>query len=211
MAVQASDSASPTTERIPSDQVALRAVLVYEVNLTSLGRERNVINRAFREAEIRTADQREIDETLVGYLRSGGVIGDAGNGDAGGDSAVSVLFLEGSGRRLEKLMMTLLSATEEVHSVGFSLAMDPPVMAAIDSLQKVDPTEIRGDSAGVVARPLAPAGGSRNVRGFAAGSRTFVPLRRDSFEAMSALSGLTADEQPDITAMTFLVIRSPAQ
>lgn len=206
-------AAEAVADSLPSDQVALRAVLVYEVSLTPLGRERNVINRALREAQIRTADQREIDESLASYLRSGGLIGaaehdQAAEGTAGDDATVSVLFLEGSGRRLEKLMMTLLMAKEEVHSVGFSLAMDPPVMAAVDSLRKVEPTKIRGDVTSVVAQPLAPAGVPGSLKGFTAGSRRFAPLRRDSFPTMAGLSGGTSDEQPDITAMTFLVIRS---
>ncbi|WP_164100594.1 anti-sigma factor family protein [Candidatus Laterigemmans baculatus] len=207
--IRTAEAEASRAAAIASDQVALRAVLVYEVNLTPLGRQQNVVNRAFREAQIRTADQREIDESLVSYLRSGGVIGGIEERQTASDgSEVSVLFLEGSGKRLEKLMLTLLAATEEVHSVGFSLAMDPPVMAAIDSLREVDPTKIRGDAASVLAQPLAPQGLADRVGGFTAGSRSFTPLNRDALQAMAGLGGMTSGEETDITAMTFLIIRS---
>lgn len=203
---------APVSLPLADGQTALRAVLVYQVQVTPLGRERGVINRALREAEIRIANHREVDDALVGYLESSDLIGDETGQPAGDAPQVSVLFLEGPGKQLEKLMLSLLSADEEVRSVGFALAMDPPVMAAIDTLEQVDPTAIRGEPGGAVARSLIPTDGQEGAEAelspaFPAGDRDFMPLRRDSLAGLSSASGLGGDDPTDITARTLMVIR----
>lgn len=200
------DISAAESPRAAAGQAALRAVLVYEVQLTPLGREREVINRALREAQIRAADQRAVDEALVGYLRSGGMVGESQGESAVENGGVSIMFLEGSGRRLEKLMLTLLAAQEEVQSVGFSLAMDPPVMAAVDSLRQVEPTDIRSEAVEAIAQPLSLEGTAGGAS-FTAGNRSYSPLQRDSLEMISAMGSMSGSDQPDITASTFLIIR----
>jgi hypothetical protein len=208
-----------TADALPSiGEGNLRAMMVYEVFVSVDGRKNNVVGRVFRDCGIDMNDERQVDDTLVGFLRDGGIVSGIANDSvpqelAGADQADSaercqLIFLEGSGLKLEKAMLELLGAEGEVSKVGFKILMDPPVFAAIDRLKQIDPTAIRAaDATTTVAQPLNPQGFEGQGGGFLTGQRSFQPLGRDQLEMMNSLSGYGDQDANDITSQVLVVIR----
>lgn len=217
------DSA-PDAGKLPAGMAKLRAVMVYEISVTAKGRENNVVGRAFRDAGIRLADERKVDEALVGYLRDSGLVAGQAtelvNEEDEQTKRCQLLFLEGSGLKLERAMLELLAAEEDVSKVGFNMMMNPPVFAAIDQLKDIDPTLIRNpdndlavDSSMAIAQSLSPAGvsGAANFMetegSFVVGNQMFAPLGRNSMKNLSQFSGIGNEGANDITAQVLMIIR----
>lgn len=189
---------------LPAEMKSLRAVLVYEVTLTPLGRQNMVVERALRESGIRVGNQRQVDDALTSHLQQGGLIGGVlPERPASQADRVDVLFLDGSGRRLELAMMKLLEAQGEVKQVGFNLVMDPPVMVAMDALQGSRPEEIRSFETDAIAEVLRPAASSS----FSPSERQFLPLDRATMGMMGEMHGLTGAAAADVPAQVLMIIR----
>ncbi len=190
---------------IPPGMQSLRAIFVYEVHVTSSGRSNGVIERALRESNIRISNYRQVDSALTSHLQNGGIIGGTTVSSAA-DQSVELMFLDGSGRRLEQVMLKLLAAEGEVSRVGFNMVMDPPVMVAVDSLQSGRPEEIRSveEHAEAVAEPLQPA---LSTESFTASDRKFAPMGRESVGMLTEMALLSAADQADVPAQVLMVIR----
>jgi hypothetical protein len=206
----ATDSARMATEE-PGDMAiapgmqSLRAIFVYEVHVTSSGRANGVIERALRESNIRISNHRQVDSALTSHLQNGGIIGGT-TVSPSAEQAVELMFLDGSGRRLEQAMLKLLAAEGEVSRVGFNMVMDPPVMVAVDSLQSGRPEEIRSieEDPETVAEPLQPA---LSTESFTASDRQFAPMGRESVGMLTEMASLSAADQADVPAQVLMVIR----
>lgn len=190
------------------ENLSLQAVFVFEIEVTTAGREQNVVGRLFRESGIVEAERKEVDEALVGYLQAGQLIS-ADEDSTQSNNEVSVVFLEGSGLKLERLMMDFVEAEGEIARVGFNIAFDAPVAAAVSTLgDEVDVTKIRqpesaAEPTGLVAQRLVrdEANGS-----FVSGSLPFQPLKQESVEMLRQLQPTTGNT-PDITTQVLLLIR----
>jgi hypothetical protein len=206
----ATDSARMATEEpgdlaIAPGMQSLRAIFVYEVHVTSSGRANGVIERALRESNIRISNHRQVDSALTSHLQNGGIIGGT-TVSPSAEQAVELMFLDGSGRRLEQAMLKLLAAEGEVSRVGFNMVMDPPVMVAVDSLQSGRPEEIRSieEDPETVAEPLHPA---LSTESFTASDRQFAPMGRESVGMLTEMASLSAADQADVPAQVLMVIR----
>lgn len=196
----------------------LRAVMVYEISVTEQGRENNVVGSVFRDAGIRVADERKVDEAMVGHLRESGLVGGSAaelvNGEEGDASRCQLVFLEGSGLKLERAMLAFLEAEDDVSKVGFNMIMNPPVFAAIDRLKEIDPTKVRNTESGdsdagsmTVAQSITPIGIGGVEGGFVVGNQTFAPLGKNGAKALSQFSSMGQAAGEDITSQVLVIIR----
>lgn len=113
--------------------VTLGAILVVNVELTDAGREQDVVNAAMERAGLKASSQKKISEEVVGVL---------GNSSLKDPEGAAVVYLQAPAKDLDRLCLGLIADRVGVKSVGMSLAMNAPVMRAINAVRQ-DPTAVR--------------------------------------------------------------------
>lgn len=116
--------------------VNLGAILVVNVELTDEGRERDVFNAAMKRAGLKASSQKKISEDVVGIIE---------NPSLQKPQGAAVVYLQAPAKDLDRLYLGLIADRVGVKSVGMSLAMNAPVMRAINAVRQ-DPTAVRHDS-----------------------------------------------------------------
>jgi hypothetical protein len=226
--VAAADPTATPAGDLPADLQQLSAMFVYEVEVTELGLKNNVVGRLFREVGISRTERRNVDDALVGFLQRDNLLADATDDQDGSTVGANLIFLEGSGLKLDELMLRFLETRGEVKRVGFSMLMNPPVMVARDTnADPVDPRNVRrpedaaGDHNELVAHRLMPENRDTDnstasaAASFIAGDHRFIPLNRETLgslrplDAASANANATAGTKNDLTAQVLLIVRFP--
>jgi negative regulator of sigma E activity len=207
----------PGGNPVPAGMEKLRMLIAYEVLVTASGREKNVVGRVFRNAGIMQGEQRDVDAAMVGFLRDGGVIGGPATelvgGEEGNAARCELVFLEGSGLKIDQAMLDLLGAEEDVSKVGWRVIMDPPVFAAIDRMKEVEATKVRSveprqsGAPSTMASSLSPLGYAGSDGGFIVGDQAFQPVGRDSLKTLSEMSSFGQEAGADITSQVLMIIR----
>ena len=123
---------------VKPDQPAatLGAILVFNVELTDAGRERDVFNAAMRRAGLKASSNKKISEEVVGVTE---------NPSLEKPEGAAVVYLQAPAKDLDRLYLGLIADRAGVKSVGMSLAMNAPVMRAINAVRQ-DPTAVRHES-----------------------------------------------------------------
>ena len=116
--------------------VTLGAILVVNVELTNEGREQDVFNAAMKRAGLKASSQKKISEEVVGVIE---------NPSLQTPQGAAVVYLQAPAKDLDRLYLGLIADRVGVKSVGMSLAMNAPVMRAINALRQ-DPTAVRHES-----------------------------------------------------------------
>ena len=115
--------------------VTLGAILVVNVELTDEGREQDVFNAAMMRVGLKASSQKKISEEVVGIE----------NPSLQESQDAAVVYLQAPAKDLDRLYLTLIKDRVGVKSVGMSLAMNAPVMRAVNSVRQ-DPTAVRHES-----------------------------------------------------------------
>lgn len=126
-----------STEPVGVEPAAtLGAILVINVELTAEGRERDVFNAAMKRAGLKASSQKKISDEIVGITE---------NPSLQKPEGAAVVYLQAPAKDLDRLYLGLIADRVGVKSVGMSLAMDAPVMRAINAVRQ-DPTAVRHES-----------------------------------------------------------------
>lgn len=218
---------------LPSTLDSLNMLMVYEIEVTEAGRERNVVGRIFRQAGIVQGDRRNIEENLVGFLKKEKFLSSTETNAAEGENQVRMLLLEGSGIKLDRLMTDFYMAREEISKVGFQLAFGAPVSIMPSEPSSSSPSQLAPPedsenpapatqpadddlkkSQMVVARRLVRNGiGGDTLETFSAGPNELAPWSPQpsaspiGAAAASASALGSTGQTPDITAQVLLIIR----
>ena len=116
--------------------MTLGAILVVNVELTEEGREQDVFSTAMMRAGLKASSQKKISEEVVGVIE---------NPSLQKSQGAAVVYLQAPAKDLDRLYLGLIADRAGVKSVGMSLAMNAPVMRAINAVRQ-DPTAVRHDS-----------------------------------------------------------------
>ncbi len=116
--------------------VTLGAILVVNVELTAEGREQDVFSTAMMRAGLKASSQKKISEEVVGAIE---------NPSLQKPQGAAVVYLQAPAKDLDRLCLGLIADRVGVQSVGMSLAMNAPVMRAINAVRQ-DPTAVRHES-----------------------------------------------------------------
>ena len=116
--------------------VTLGAILVVNVELTDEGRKQDVFSAAMMRAGLKPSSQKKITEEIVGVVEDPSVQKPQG---------AAVVYLQAPAKDLDRLYLGLIADRVGVKSVGMSLAMNAPVMRAINAVRQ-DPTAVRHES-----------------------------------------------------------------
>lgn len=116
--------------------VTLGAILVVNVELTNEGREQDVFTAAMRRAGLQASSQKKISEEVVGVIE---------NPSLQKSQGAAVVYLQAPAKDLDRLYLGLIADRVGVKSVGMSLAMNAPVMRAVNAVRQ-DPTAVRHES-----------------------------------------------------------------
>lgn len=216
---------------LPASLDSLNMLMVYEIEVTQTGRERNVVGRIFKQAGIVQGDRRNIEENLVGFLKKEKFLGSTESESGEGENQVGMLLLEGSGIKLDRLMTDFYMAREEISKVGFQIAFGAPL--SINTTEPIVPSQsapLEGNSKKaptiqpsednlqksqmVIARRLVRNGlGGDTSETFSAGTNELAPWSPQSSASPlgtaspSASSLGSSGQTPDITAQVLLIIR----
>ncbi|OUX08247.1 MAG: hypothetical protein CBE00_02395 [Planctomycetaceae bacterium TMED240] len=122
-----------------SPAVTLGAILVVNVVLTDAGRQQDVFNAAMKRAGLKASSQKKISEEVVGVV---------GKSSVKNPEGAAVVYLQAPAKDLDRLYLGLIADRVGVKSVGMSLAMNAPVMRAINAVRQ-DPTAVRHESSSI--------------------------------------------------------------
>jgi hypothetical protein len=125
-----------TEPAITEPAVTLGAILVVNVELTDEGREQDVFNATMKRAGLKASSQKKISEKTVGVIE---------NSSLQKPQGAAVVYLQAPAKDLDRLYLGLIADRVGVKSVGMSLAMNAPVMRAINAVRQ-DPTAVRHES-----------------------------------------------------------------
>ncbi len=178
-----------------SDRQPLSVLLVLAVELSQSGRELGALQEALRVADIRLGKESVVSASVASELRAAVAV-EAATGPA--DSATRLLFIEASAKRLDRLMIHMMSKPDDFVSVGLSLVTQPPLLVAASELREIDPTKVRQEVPFGTARDLVFADG----RSLFVDNDNFIPLDQESVESglVSATSAPPAGGEAESTA-----------
>ncbi len=201
-APSAKDPAAPD----PAAQLAAQAVMMFEVEQTDRGRENRAVFQAMQAAGIRANGTQAVNEAVVGYLQDAELVGgppQAAEGPA--DSRpVSIVFVEASGKQLDRFMVSLFANTDEIGRIGWNLAMDVPVVAATHAIGEAVPTDVRSTEAAGAAWEIVSSDAEGRFPA-AAADRPFLPIDRRDPEAWQGAG--SASLGADIRSRLLILIR----
>lgn len=115
---------------------ALGAIVVFNVELTDEGRERDAFNAAMKRAGLKLIGTKKISEEVVGSIEKSSLKNEDG---------ASVVYMQAPAKDLDRLYLGLIADEVGVKSIGMSLAMNAPVMRAVNAVRQ-DPTKVRHES-----------------------------------------------------------------
>lgn len=164
-------------------------VLVVDVRQSDEGRDSNAVGAAMVKAGIKPADERKIDESIVGF----------GKKLVEEDQSVSVLFVEDAGKKIDNFINAMVADLDGIESVGFSYAADAPIIGLVNELKKIDPTMVRH---GASWQLTDEEGNGLQLLAQELGSRDFSEIKRGG----AAFPG-NGIEGPDIKARIFVLVR----
>lgn len=160
-------------------------VMAIDVRQSEQGKADNVIGRLMAKAGLMPADQKQINGEIVGFTKT----------LADENKAVSVLYLDDSGKKIDNFINAMVADVEGIESISFNLVADAPIIGVANALREIDPTTVRhswqlqdsGDnSLGSLTQALS--------------SQSFADLNRG--RAAGIVSGGT-----DIRARLFVLVR----
>lgn len=117
---------------------ALNAILALEVRQTADGRARKVLRNAIRQAGLEAARPQA---GLVDAAKE--TLSESEDDDA---ERISVVYLKGPAKTLDRLIMALVTDRQGVESIGWNLVLDPPVLQAVAAAIPPDPRAVRHES-----------------------------------------------------------------
>lgn len=194
-------AARPAAELSPSLQFPaddLKMVMVYEVSQTELGKANGAVVAALKEAGIDLKARQPVADEVVGYLQEANLV--AAEAEAGASG--SILYVEASGKSLDRFMVSMFADSDNIAGLRWSLAFDPPVVAAVKELEKIDPAKVQHEGGASTAWQLTRQGAGAENFEFPDGPSRLQPLQRDSWKAVGS-----APLGPDIQSQVLLLIR----
>ncbi len=188
---------SEVAERMP-----LQVLLVFSVQVTDKGREQLALQSALRSSGIRLGTDTVVSDQVVSQLRESNVVT---TGDTPANGA-KLFFIEGSAKKIDRLVTEMVNQPEMFGSVSMSLATDPPLLASVTSLPVADPTQVKSSVAESVAFSMVSSD-SRPIA--VAESYPFLPVDRSVVQM--GVAGMSADpsqqNQDDFTSQLLLIVR----
>ncbi len=185
-----------------AQRTPLKVLLVFSVQVTDKGREQLALQNALRSSGIRLGSDSVVSDQVVSQLRESKVVS---NSDAPANGA-KLFFIEGSAKKIDRLLTEMVNQPEMFGSVSMSLATDPPLLASVTSLPVADPTQVKSSVAESVAMSMV----SSDSRPFAvAENYPFLPVDRSMVQL--GVAGMNADKsqqnQDDFTSQLLLIVR----
>ncbi len=197
IAVVADNQKAAATERTP-----LKVLLVFSVQVTDKGREQLALQSALRLSGIRLGPDTVVSDQVVSQLRESNVVTTS---DVPANGA-KLFFIEGSAKKIDRLVTEMVNQPEMFGSVSMSLATDPPLLASMTSLPVADPTQVKSSVAESVALNMVSSD-SRPIT--VAESYPFLPVDRSMVQM--GVAGMSADQsqqnQDDFTSQLLLIVR----
>lgn len=117
------------------DLAKLRPIMILDVRLTEAGRDSDSIGQALKAAGIPPASEKKISDKLAGFVKST---------QPKAEKDASILYLQTSGKKIDRFYFAILQDLNGVETVGWRLAFEAPVMQIVDAI-KPDPTLVRHD------------------------------------------------------------------
>lgn len=118
----------------------LNMLMVVEIKQSEAGRQTGAFDQALAEIQIAESEERRVDEALAR------AVAPQADADASADQSPRALLLESPAKKLDRLVMRLVSDRDGIEAVGFSaisVQLDAPLLRSIESVRTVDPTKIR--------------------------------------------------------------------
>jgi hypothetical protein len=176
------------------DRQPLSVVLVLAVELTKAGHDQLAIQEALRATKIRLGEESIVGSQVVAHLQDNNVVQVEGDG-----KPARLFFIEASTKQIDRLVTHLMTSPESVASVGLSLAIDPPLLAAVGDLREIDPTKVRQEAPAGFARDIQTAG----EKNMSFDSKAFAPLTPEmavsellQMQAPAELAPASGDDSP---------------
>lgn len=181
-----------------------QAILVLDVRRTETGQASLAVRRAIERAGIGNAGRGRADEETVGMVT------DAVSPEGGFDG--TVLYLEGPAKRLDRFVTGLVDDESGIASVGWNVVFDVPVLRAVDSIRRVDPTSIRHDSGHQNSGHWVAVNDQERLQAITGtlGRKAFLPVTGEDRPPLGGLgTGATIDdsEGDDIVTSLLVLIR----
>lgn len=195
------DKSVPTLSPSSNNDIAPQAnrqplslVMVIAVELTEEGRRQMALQEALRAADIRIGQESIVGSQVVSHLRNTNVIRAAEEGEQ-----AQLYFIEAPTKQIDRLVNRLMTSPKSIASVGLSLAMDPPLLAAVGDLREIDPTKVRQEPGVGFARDFRAVNGQSMAFDFS----MFAPMDQEmsvsdvlQMQAPSDNTALSGDDSP---------------
>ncbi len=201
-AIASADTASPDVAS--PDRAPLQVLLVFSVQVTEQGREQLALQNALRTSGIRLGTDTLVSDQVVGQLRQSQVITD---GEADADAA-KLFYIEGSAKKIDRLISEMLNQPAMFASVSMSLATEPPLLASVSELPVNDPTKVRSSIADGIAVNMVSS--DRRPLGVSS-SYPFLPVDRDMAQmgvgGINPAANASLQNAADFTSQLLLIVR----
>lgn len=210
-AVEEPKIASTPSPSMVADANKLEFAVLLEVELTQRGRDLNELEFALETAGISDVQPQPMSRETVGQLVRGKTIGTV-NVEAPqaiqGDT--QLLLLKGSAKRLDRFMLSLFNHQSVIKSVGFQMAIDPDLVAAIGKLSSADPSSIRHADTEALAQHLTFGAAGVEAKMFPrAAQSSFFPLTEESAKQLKWSPEAPSDVGPDFQTQLLVLVRCP--
>lgn len=194
---------APAASGAPANSIPLNMVMIYEVTQTARGKASGSVLASLRKAGIDVQARRAVDQEVVGYLQQAKLVAADVAAEQNADSPrVSILYIEASGKALDRFMVSMFTDTENVAQLRWNVATDPPLAAAVKQLQRVPETQVRHAEDNSVAWRLVSGEDEQVDFAVNADARPLLPLQRQGWDGISS-----SDKGPDIQSRLILLIR----
>ncbi|QEG42537.1 anti-sigma factor family protein [Roseimaritima ulvae] len=193
----------PATNGAPANSIPLNMVLIYEVTQTTRGKANGAVLASLRKAGIEVQAHRAVSDEVVGYLQQAKLVGADVAAEQNADTPrVSILYIEASGKALDRFMVSMFTDTENVAQLRWNVAADPPMAVAVKRLQEVSETDVRHAEDNSVAWQLVSGEGEQVDFAVNADGRPLLPLQRQGWDGISS-----GDQGADIQSRLILLLR----
>lgn len=205
------DLAGAAQDRMPSvsmsddekkpllDAAFTGAMMVYDVRLTSEGRERGVVTKTIQRNGLGDAHRQPIDRDVIAAAKQANTFDE--------DAQYQVIYLQAPAKKVDRVFLDLLKDRQQVESVGLALVTDTPLLQVAGRAVQVDPTQVQHD------RPLSLELGGSGENGAELetlrellGEQAFMPLSEpDNLENASDTEALSNSGNDVLTRVLILV------
>lgn len=196
---------APSAAADPGSSISLDMVMVYEVTRTARGKSNTSVMEALQKAGIDVEARRPVGEDVVGYLQQAKLLADDQSRDQrANNQRASVLYVEASGKALDRFMVSMFTDTDNIAQLRWNVATDPPLVAAMKKLQQVSAPDVQHAEDSSTAWRLVSGEGDGEQLDFAvhADARPLMPLKREGWNAMGS-----SNQGPDIQSRLILLVR----